>query len=220
MAGICYDSLEPDFRPSAVSFSGGGEPLFHLDVLSGYMSLFRQIEGETGVKPWYYLYTNGLLAERKILLKLKEMGFDEIRFHIGASNFSKKVYRHMAEAVRHFKAVTVETPAWPPHRKKLFEMLPMLEEMGVKHLNIGEVMVNRLNIRKILEAMPNAEIYECYEMHLDDGGLVYDILGEVLRSKYSYSVLDCNSFVKSIQRAPGKWKFHEEIKGLCAEYRR
>ena len=153
-----------------------------------------------------------------MFVRLKDMGFDEIRFHLGVSNFSKKVYRNIRKAVKLFKAISIETSSWPPHRKKLFEMLPIIEDIGVKHLNIGEIEVNQNNYGKISKIMPRGEIYQCHETHLDDGGLVYDIFREAIRKKYSYSVLDCNCFVKSIQRSPAKYVSHEDITGLCARY--
>ena len=96
-------------------------------------------------------------------------------------------------------------------------MLPIIEDIGVKHLNIGESDINQFNYRRISKALPNGETYHCYELHLYDGGLAYDIVEEVLKKKYSYSVLDCNCFVKSIQRSPAKWTSHQDIRGLCAD---
>jgi hypothetical protein len=97
-------------------------------------------------------------------------------------------------------------------------MLPVINEIGVKHLNLGEIEITKDNVSKISQMLPDAEIYQCYEMHLYDEGLVYDIIEEVLRKGYSYSVIDCNCFVKSIQRSPAKWIAHEDIKGLGAVY--
>ncbi|MCX5694741.1 MAG: radical SAM protein [Candidatus Omnitrophica bacterium] len=211
-------ALSNNFRPTAMSFSGGGEPLLYLDVISSYMKVLRDIERRSGHKPWYYLYTNGILADSKVLAQLKKIGFDEIRFHLGASNFSKVVYNNLKKAVHYLKVVTVETPAWQLHRKKLFAMLPLIEDIGVKHLNIGEIELNKYNYERISKIMPHGEIYQCYETHLYDGGLVYDIIEEVIRKKYSYSVLDCNCFVKSIQRSPAKRTRHEDVPGLCAKY--
>jgi pyruvate formate-lyase activating enzyme-like uncharacterized protein len=207
----------PKLYIPSVSFSGG-EPLLYMSVLSNFMNFYNGIEKKFKKKPWYYLYTNGLSANKEKLQQLKGLGFDELRFHLGASNFSEKVYRNIKNAVPHFKAITVETPAWPHHRKKLFEMLPIIEDLGVKHLNIGEIELNKYNFQKIAKTYPKAEIYQCHEIHLYDGGLVYDIMKEVLKKKYSFSVLDCNSFTKSIQRSPGKWLCHENVKGLCAKY--
>ncbi|MFH0731496.1 MAG: radical SAM protein, partial [Candidatus Omnitrophota bacterium] len=124
---ILRDSRLPGYNPKSVSFSGGGEPLLYLDKIKEYMKVYRDIEKDTGHRPWYYLYTNGVLADSDMLLQLKGLGFDEIRFHLGASNFSKKAYRNLKKAVNYFKAVTVETPSWPPHRKRLFEMLPIID---------------------------------------------------------------------------------------------
>jgi len=217
-AALLRESRSPNYHPTSISFSGGGEPLLYLDVIGGFMEIFQDINKHTGKRPWYYLYTNGLLADAETLLRLRDLGFDEIRFHLGASNFSDKVYKNLAKAVDYFKAVTVETPAWPLHRKKLFEMLPLIDDIGVKHLNLGEIDITTHNYSRIGEIYPDGEIYQCYEMHLYDGGLVYDIMEEVLRKKYSFSVLDCGCFVKSIQRGPAKWVCHEDVNGLHAEY--
>ncbi len=217
-ANIHRDSYDPDYAPSAISFSGGGEPLLYLDVIEGYMRVFQDVAPRMKSRPWFYLYTNGLLASREVLLRLKDLGFDEIRFHLGASDFSKEVYRNMEEAVRYFKAVTVETPAWPLHRNKLFESLPILNEMGVKHLNLGEIELKKHNIDRISALLPDGEMYQGYELHLDDGGLTYDLMEEVAVKNYSYSVLDCNCFVKSLQRGRAKRVCHESVEGLFATY--
>ena len=217
-AGLLRDSRSPNYSPTAISFTGG-EPLLYLDVIAKYMEFFHEINNKDNRgRPWYYLYTNGLLAEPEILFRLKDLGFDEVRFHLGASNFSQKAYGNLAKAVHYFKAVTVETPAWPPHRKKLFEMLPLINDIGVKHLNLGEIEVTAHSYNRIAQMCPDGEIYQCYEMHLYDGGLVYDIIEEVLSKKYSFSVLDCGCFVKSIQRSPAKRVCHEDVSGLHAEY--
>ena len=218
MAGYFRSSRLPEFNPSSISFTGGGEPLLYLDTIRECMKFFRDIDKHTGKKGWYYLYTNGLIATPDILSELKEMGFNEIRFHLGASGFAQEVYKNLERAVDFFKVVTVETPAWPPYRDKLFKMLPVINDLGVKHLNIGELEITKDNYDKVSLRLPDAEIYQCHNMHLYDGGLAYDIMEEVLRRGYSYSVLDCNCFVKSIQRNPAKHIAHEDIKGLCAEY--
>lgn len=206
------------YDPITISFSGGGEPLLYPGVIREYMEMFSAIEKQTGKRPWYYIYTNGILAESGMLLQLRDMGFDEIRFHLGASNFSAKAYKNMRNAVRLFKAVSVETPAWPAHRKKLFEMMPKIEDAGVKHLNIGEVEVNRANYGKIAKYFPAARIYQFGGMYLYDEGLVYDLIEEALEKGYTYSVLDCSCFVKSIQRDSGKHVACQDVRGLCARY--
>lgn len=212
------ESASTDFSPSSISFSGGGETLLYLDAIGEVMGLYRDLEKYMDKKPWYYLYTNGLLATHDVLLQLKDLGFDEIRFHPGASNFSNQVYSNMKEAVPYFRAVTVETPAWPLHKNKLFEMLPIIEDIGIKHLNLGEIDINKFNYDKIASALPDGKMYHALEMHLYDGGLVYDIIDEVVKKNYSYSVLDCNCFVKTMQRGNAKIVRHGDVTGLFAEY--
>ena len=192
----------------------------YLEVMIDFMAFCRGIEERTGTKPWYHLYTNGILADLDTVLRLKDLGFDEVRFHLGASGFSKEVYANMAEASRHLNTVTVETPAWPPHRKNLFKMLPIIENIGVKHLNLGQVFLTNHNMETISNILPEAEVYQCHYIHLDDSGLVYDIIEEVLKKGNSFSVLDCNCFVKSMQGAPGKWVMHDDaVEELCTEYK-
>lgn len=203
-----------------ISFTGGGDPLVHLDMIETLLKFYRGIESLLAKKPWYYLYTNGLLATRDTLLKLKDWGLDEIRFHLGASNFSPTAYAHLAEAVAHIPVVTVETPAWPLHRERLFAMLPILADLGIKHLNLGEVQVVAENRPTIEHLLPDAEVYHLGMVHLYDGGLVYDLIEETIRRGYSFSVLDCGSLVKNYQTSPGKWLMHEPLDGLCAVYDR
>jgi len=221
-------SMESETIPT-LAFSGGGDPLIHLDVITQIMAvtnpkpLKRSIHNERGSsnRGYFYLYTNGLLADLNAVLKLKDLGLDEIRFHLGATNFSKKVYKNMEIAVKHIDTVTIETPSWPPHRKKLLEMLPIIEDMGVKHVNIGQVVLTPYNIERIKRAMPDAEVYQVDTIVLDDGGLVYDLMEEVIKNKYSYSVLDCNGFVKQIQRPSGKEVICDRnLKGLCVDKER
>jgi len=213
-------ALNADFKQVIISFSGGGDPLLSMDLMDSYMMFFKNIEPQLKIEPWYYLYTNGVLASIETLLKLRDMGIHEIRFHLGASNFSRAVYKNLHNAVRLIETVTVETPSWPPHRQKLFQMLPLINDLGVKHLNIGQIEITPLNIKKIARALPRAEVFQCYNIHLDDGGLVYDLIEEVLKNKYSFSVLDCSCFVKSIQRSPGRYLMSENIDGLCAHLNR
>ncbi len=55
----------------------GGEPLLKLDLVLEYIRVLKRIFGP---EHHIHLYT-GLLPEREVLIKLKEAGLDEIRFH-------------------------------------------------------------------------------------------------------------------------------------------
>ena len=127
------------------------------------------------------------------------MEVDELRFHISASNFSKKVINYMYEAAKMGFIVSVEEPSWPHHKDNIVDLLPTFEDIGVKHLNLVEIQVTEWNIDNIEKAYLGDDtvgIYKDYYWHLYDGGMVYDIMEEVIDKKYSYSVLDCNGGVE------------------------
>ena len=113
---LLRNSRNPAFAPHAISFTGPGKPLRSMGRLGAYMRFLKRIEKKSRKRPWYYLYTNGIMANNKRLLQLRDLGFDEIRFHLGASHFSEEVYGNLKRAIKRFKAVIVETPSWPPHR--------------------------------------------------------------------------------------------------------
>lgn len=197
----CLSTIGDDPLP-CLSFSGSGEPTLHFDVITEFMKFLKgTVEPQLPDIPWYKLYTNGLLMNEDNAKMCSDIGIDEIRFHLGASNFSEVVYRNMEVTVKHIDTVVVETPRWPPHKKMLFEMLPRIEEIGVKHLNLTQIEVTPWNMNAIIDACPDAEFYQVQQITMDDGGMVYDIMKEVLKRGYSYSVLDCSAFVKQIQRS-------------------
>jgi pyruvate formate-lyase activating enzyme-like uncharacterized protein len=202
-----------DCKMQYYNFTGICEPLLYFPVLEAMMNFFRNvIDPLMDVKGWAKIYTNGTLLNRENILKLKDLGFDEVRVHPGATNFSKEVYDNMRLAARYIPTVTVETPSWPPHRGKLFEMLPVLEDIGVKHLDICQVEIfSKKQLEKIENALGETELYQAYYPMLDDGGLVEDILKEVLEKGYTYSVIDCNGFVKQSMMSVGRFQSYWSV---------
>ena len=190
--------------PYAYSYQSSGETLIYIDDLEKFGKIFKEIEEEKGIEIYHHLYTNGILANKDMLKRLKDMEVDEIRFHISASNFSKKVINNMYEAAKMNFIVSVEEPAWPLHKENIIDLLPTFEDIGVKHLNIVEVQLTPHNIDNTEKAYLGDDtvgIYKDYYWHLYDGGMVYDIMEEVLDKGYSFSVLDCNSAVERCRHA-------------------
>jgi pyruvate formate-lyase activating enzyme-like uncharacterized protein len=201
--------ITTDCKMQYYEITGVCEPLLYMPVLRECMKMFREVlDPFMGTRGWAKLYTNGTLLTPDNILKLKEMGFDELRIHPAASNFSKEVYDNMRLAVKHIPTVTVETPAWPLHREKLFEMLPIIEDIGIKHLDICQVEITSKHQQdKVEKALGEIEVYQAYYPVMDDGGLVEDIVTEVLAKGYSYSVIDCNGFVKQSRSALTKHSY-------------
>lgn len=196
-------TITTDAKMQYYEFTGVCEPLFYISILEEFMQFFRNVvDPFMGTKGWAKVYTNGTLLNLDNILRLKEAGFDEVRVHLGATNFSNAVYENMRLAVKHIPTVTVETASWPPHRGKLFEMLPIIQDIGVKYVNICQVEIaSKAQLSRIEKALGNIELYQAFYPVMDDGGLVEDIMKEVLDRCYTYSVLDCNGFVKQSRSA-------------------
>jgi pyruvate formate-lyase activating enzyme-like uncharacterized protein len=184
-------------------FSGICEPLLYLPVLVELMNFLRGvIDPLMKTRGWAKIYTNGTLLNLDKILKLRDLGFDEVRVHPGAADFSSEVYDNMRLAVKYIPTVTAETPSWPPHRDNLFKMLPIIEDIGIKHLNICQVEVaSKRQLQRMEKALGEIKLYQAFYPVVDDGGLVEDIIKEVLAKGYSYSVIDCNGFVKQSRSA-------------------
>ncbi len=195
--------ITTDCKMQYYEFTGICEPLLYLPVIEELMAFFREVvDPFMGTRGWAKIYTNGTLLNLDNILRLKKAGFDEVRVHPGATNFSSEVYENLRLSVKHIPTVTVETPAWPPHRKKLFEMLPVIQDIGIKHLDICQIEITgKAQLERIENALGEIELYQAFYPVMDDGGLVEDIMQEVLDKGYSYSVIDCNGFVKQSRSA-------------------
>jgi hypothetical protein len=80
-------------------------------------------------------------------------------------------------------------------------MLPILNNLGVKHLNLCVVEIwNKKHLEKISEVLPaNTKYFQAGTMMcVDDEGLSEKLMKEVIDNDYYYSVIDCNAFLKMV----------------------
>ena len=208
-----------NYRPAIVSFCSSGETLLYIDVFERYAAQIYPLIYRKGIHPYTFLYTNGILADDAMLDRLQHMGVQEVRFHWSASGFSDQVYEHMKCAKARGMIVTVEEPAYPPNREALMERLPMLEELGLDHLDLIELHLTEHNWDAMCRLFPGDEYaaYKDYFYHLYDNGMTYDIMEECIRRQYHFSVIDCNSGVERCrnnldQNVGFSW---ESISGMC-----
>ncbi len=194
---------DENFKPYAYSYQSAGETLIYIDEILRFSEIFKKIKEVRGVECYHHLYTNGILATKDVLAKLREANVHELRFHITASLYSSVssdvVLQNMYEAKKAGFIVTVEEPSWPAHKEFIFKHLPIFEDIGVQHLNLIEVQVtehNKHNITSTYKNNDNVGLYRDYFWHLYDGGLVYDVMEEVAAKNYKFSVLDCNSAIE------------------------
>lgn len=119
-----------DFRGVSIS---GGEPLLTPEKTLKFITAVKKRRGD-GVHLW--LYTNGTLLTRDILLRLRDAGLDEIRFDIGATRYNLK---KAAIAVGVIDHVTVEIPAVPEDLPLLKAKTAEMAERGIDYLNLHQL---------------------------------------------------------------------------------
>ena len=177
-------------------FAGPSEPLLYMPVIREYLRFCREeIDDIMGARGWAKVYTNGVLLDLDTVLELADLGVDEIKVNPAADRFSSEVFANLKKATRHISTVTVDAAAWPPNRDQLLDMLPVIEDLGVKHLSVTQVRIwHRRHLEKIGRVLPEAEVFQCYDAVVDDGGLTFDVMKEVLDKGYTFSVMDCNCF--------------------------
>lgn len=129
-----------DFKGISIS---GGEPLLTFERTLHYVEATRRGLGET---PYIWMYTNGTLATMDRILKLRDAGLNEIRFDISAVNYDLTGVRMAANVI---PCVTVEIPAIPEDLDRLLELLPQLQDAGVKHLNLHQLRLTPHNFSKL-----------------------------------------------------------------------
>tara|TARA_Y100000034_G_C6861835_1_gene392354 strand:+ start:506 stop:1504 length:999 start_codon:yes stop_codon:yes gene_type:complete len=185
------------------AFTGSeSEPLFYIPVIKEYMNFYiNELEPIYNQRGFAKVLTNGVFLNKENIQRLKDIRIDEVRVNVTSSNFSKRVYKNIEEAVKHFPSISVEVPLWPLYRTGLFEMLPIINDIGVKHLDLCQVEIwNRDSLQKMSAVLPDeAEYFQVgFMMNLDDGGLYEELVKEIIDKNYNYSVIDCNAFVKLV----------------------
>jgi pyruvate formate-lyase activating enzyme-like uncharacterized protein len=121
---------------TGISFSGG-EPFLDAKNLFEWVTWFKTRFPER----YYWVYTNGLLADAASLRRLGELGLDEIRFNAAATGYDHPtVMEHVRAASDHIPNVTIEIPAIPGDAPKLLACLSTWCALGARFLNLHELM--------------------------------------------------------------------------------
>lgn len=126
-----------------VSISGG-EPFLDFNKTVEYIKAVREIVGE---HIYIWIYTNGLLVTQEKLKVLKDLHVNEIRFDIGADNYSLKKAQM---AISYIPVVTVEIPAIPDELIKLKELTFQMASIGIKHLNLHQLRITPHNFNQLI----------------------------------------------------------------------
>ncbi len=121
---------------TGISFSGG-EPFLFPKKLVEWLAYFKaRMPGK-----YYWVYTNGLLVDETSLHQLGDLGLDEIRFNAAATNYTHPhVLNNISLAAHYIPNITVEIPAIPEHSSRLLAALSEWSALGVKYINLHELM--------------------------------------------------------------------------------
>lgn len=119
----------------------GGEPLLTLERSLDYLLTVKKHFGDK-IHSW--IYTNGSLVTPDILARLRDCGLDEIRFDIGARDYSlDKAFL----AVGQIPTVTIEIPAVPEEKERLKTTLKQMAAGGINFLNLHQLRLTNYNYR-------------------------------------------------------------------------
>ncbi len=119
----------------------GGEPLLTLKRTLDYLATIKK-HFDANIHSW--IYTNGSLVTRDILARLRDCGLDEIRFDIGALDYSLD---QAILAVGLIPTVTIEIPAVPAEQQRLKHTLKQMDDSGINFLNLHQLRLTNYNYR-------------------------------------------------------------------------
>jgi organic radical activating enzyme len=200
----------------------GGEPFIYLDKVLNLAEFVSRYHGHI----YQWIYTNGLLVTEDKLKSLYDTGVREIRFHIGATNFNKKVLNNLEMAKGIMDYVNVESPSNPELKEFLIDKrgIHWLEDVGVYQINLGElstVAVNEMTKflqghKRVLEYFQKNQVYVCdsiigtsvagrnlsqiYISPAISREITYDIMKYTIENNIDILINDCSQDAKHIQR--------------------
>lgn len=186
-----YVALLRQFGFRGVGISGG-EPFLAFDKLH---QIVKAVKKEFGKKIYLWVYTNGDLVTQKKLELLRDAGLDELRVDIAAREYDLSKL-HLATKL--LKTVSVEIPMIPEDLELLKSILPELDKIGVKHLNLHEMGYSEHNFDQFLkrnytlipDLAGNHTVFESEQAALQ-------LLEHALDSKLSLSINYCSQIYKT-----------------------
>ena len=168
----------------------GGEPLLHLPEMKACVTEMRK--HNSGLHFW--VYTNGILADRDHLGFLQDLGIGEIRFNLAATNFSANTLENVEIAREMFEHVVVEVPSYPKQRDDLIRCLPELNSIGIDQLNLQELLVTDANVRTLEGEGYQSGFFTLKKFFLyGSRRMSYEVMLHCLNEGYSFTVNDCSA---------------------------
>jgi len=174
---------------SGISISGG-EIFFN-----NYEIAKELIKRVATSYPHMYLwaYTNGIGANRENMQELRELGLQELRFNLAATEFKQEIIDKIRDdAVNIFPWVTVEVPIYGDSFHHLIERgkLKELADIGVKQLNLAEIRVPAPDSEDEQDISPAAKHFLNYEEIYQFDHMSFKVLSVVRSRLYTYDIFE------------------------------
>jgi uncharacterized protein len=131
------------FNFKGCSFSGG-EPFLAFEKVLGFLETLRK---KCAPDLYIWMYTNGILGSEDKYRKLADLGINEVRFDIGATNYKIDTIKKASGIIDN---ITVEIPMDPNKTELLKKIISELEGLGVTNLNLHQMRLTKYNADKLL----------------------------------------------------------------------
>jgi pyruvate formate-lyase activating enzyme-like uncharacterized protein len=196
---------------SGISVSGG--ELFFKNYEVAKELIKRVSESYPHIYLW--AYTNGIAATPDNMQELRDLGLEELRFNLAATDFHQNIINKVRDhAVKIFPWVTVEVPIYNESFHHLInrEKLKELTDIGVKQLNLAEVRVPSPGSSEDKDISPaarhflNSEAlyqFDCMSIRVlsvvKSRLYTYDIFEYAHRQNVDIRINDCSQEAKVVQ---------------------
>jgi sulfatase maturation enzyme AslB (radical SAM superfamily) len=197
--GDCYHRLRTSDYDVIYNHYYSGESLLYIGLIEALQNFYiEDVEPNVSQRRGYAkVYTNGTLLDDRMIDRLAKARIDQIRVNPAADGFSDEVYRRIENAAKVVDAVGIEVAMWPNNRDKLVEMLKISQEIGVKFFTFCQTkLYDEKTLKAIRKHDPELDLYITGVgpgvVMVDDGGLVEELMKEIIDKNYSFNALDCN----------------------------
>ena len=191
--------LAPRGVYQGISYSGG-EPFMYFDKIVRFANAFNRIDQSI----YQWMYTNGMLATEDKMKMLADLNIQEIRFHLGASNFNEQAIRNLEKATKIFPHVNVETPSNPMTADILMDggLLQRLVDVGVEQINLPEMYLSssqQLNYNGDDLYYYSSAARGAHVSPINSRPSTYDVMDFVEQNNIDIIVNDCSHESRDVQ---------------------
>jgi hypothetical protein len=168
----------------------GGEPLLYLAELEEAVTQMRAAKQDL----YFWIYSNGIIADRERLSVVRDLGIQEIRFNLAATDYRRQTLENVALAREMIKHVAVEVPSYPPQAEALLACLPELERLGIDQLNLQELWITPANVERLSgEAYQAGVLFARKHFLYGSRQMTYRVMAHCIEKGYSFTVNDCTA---------------------------